>query len=244
MTQEKAPAKLLIVKNITREGPGILGELLGERGIGYDLIDLYAGEQIPETGNYAGMVVLGGPQSANDTTPTMLHELQRVREWLATGRPYIGVCLGLQVMVKAAGGHVEPCAVTELGFHEPDGEPFTVSLTPEGRMDPIFNGLADRLRVFQLHGETVVPTPDMTLLGYGKGCRMQVVRYGDNAWGLQCHFELTPAMLATWTLEDADLVTMDRERLLAEFSAIEPEYTAIGRTILANFIKRCGFNAD
>jgi GMP synthase-like glutamine amidotransferase len=232
--------KLLIVENISHEGPGLLETLLHEQGIGFELCDLSKGSLIPDTGRYPGVVVLGGPQSANDTSGQILHELQRVRETLDAGIPCLGICLGLQVMVKAAGGKVVPCRMKETGFHEPDGEPFTVRLTPEGKRDPLFRGLPDTMRVFQLHGETVVPTSGMTLLGTGKGCRQQVVRVGGNAWGLQCHFEMTRRMFEEWTLTDPDLISMKRDDLLAEFDRIHAGYTETGRTILLNFLDLCG----
>ncbi len=232
--------KLLIVENISHEEPGLLGNLLQEQGIDFELCDLSSGDLIPDTRSYSGIVVLGGPQSANDTSPQIIHELQRVRETLDAGIPYLGICLGLQVMVKAAGGKVVPCPMKETGFHEPDGAPYTVRLTPEGLLDPLFRGLPENLRVFQLHGETVVPTHDMTLLGTGKGCRYQVMRVGSNAWGLQCHFEMTREMFETWTLTDPDLISMNRDELLAEFDRIHAGYTDSGRTILLNFLAACG----
>jgi GMP synthase-like glutamine amidotransferase len=232
--------KVLIVQNIGHEGPGLLLDLLREHGIARDLCDLSTGAAMPETRSYGCVVLLGGPQSANDRTPAMAQELQRVCETLKAGIPCIGICLGLQMMVKAAGGAVLPCPVKEVGFREPDGSPYQVTLTPEGRRDPLFRGLPDQLRVFQLHGETVEISADMALLGTGRGCRNQVVRIGERTWGLQCHFELTREMFATWTHLDPDLRSMDRAALLAEFDSIREEYRRTGRTLLLNFLEAAG----
>lgn len=232
--------KVLIIQNIGHEGPGLLLDLMREYTIEFELCDLSQGDLIPDPLDFAAVVILGGPQSANDESSTMNQELQRVREILDASIPCLGICLGLQVMVKASGGSIEPCALKETGFHEPDGEPYTVSLTPEGRNDRLFKGLPDRLRVFQLHGETVVPTPGMSLLGTGKGCRYQVLKIGANAWGLQCHFEMTRSMFETWTELDPDLRAMDRNTLLADFDRIAPEYRNTGRTLLLNFLEAAG----
>lgn len=236
--------KLLIVQNIGHEGPGLLLDLMHEHAITYELCDLSREEPVPSLTGFAGIVILGGPQSANDSTRTMTGELNFVRDVLQAGIPCLGICLGLQVMVKAAGGSVEACRVRETGFLEPDGEPYTVTLTPEGRRDRLFNGLPDRLRVFQLHGETVVPTSGMTLLGTGKGCRFQALRIGDNAWGLQCHFEMTREMFEAWTRLDPDLRSMDASALLAEFDRILDDYTGTGRTLMLNFLEACGLVND
>ncbi|NTU93367.1 MAG: type 1 glutamine amidotransferase [Chlorobiaceae bacterium] len=229
--------QVLIVQNISHEGPGLLLDLLQEHRITFDLVDLSQGQRIPDPANHAAIVVLGGPQSANDTDETMRNLIERVREALDAGVPCLGICLGLQVMVIAAGGSVKRCADKEIGFHEPDGEPYTVTLTPEGRQDQLFNGLPDRLQVFQLHGETVQPAPGMTLLGWGKGCRNQVLKIGRNSWGLQCHFEMTRGMFEAWTRIDPDLMKMDRAGLLDDFDCISETYTRTGRTLLVNFLE-------
>jgi GMP synthase-like glutamine amidotransferase len=232
--------KLLIVQNIGHEGPGMLLDLLDEYHIGFERYDLSRGDSIPDPRCYNALVVLGGPQSANDRTPQILHEVQRVREALHASIPFLGICLGLQILTVAAGGKVVPSTVKEVGFNEPGGEPYMVHLTPDGRQDPLFRGLPESLRVFQLHGETVVPEPEMVLLATGKGCENQVLRIGSNAWGLQCHFEMTGSMFETWTEIDPDLMKMDRKLLLDEFEKIRTEYAVTGRTLLLNFLALAG----
>lgn len=228
--------RLLIVQNIGHEGPGLLDELLIEHRIASDRIDLSSGASLPDPCHYAGMLVLGGPQSANDTSNQIQHELAVIARALDAGIPYLGICLGLQLLVRAAGGKIVRCKRKEIGFREPDGEPFMVHLTPEGRQDILFNGMPEQLRVFQLHGETVVTGPDMTLLATGRGCTNQVVRVGKSAWGIQCHFELTPDMFNNWIELDADLVKMDRRALLDDFNSFPEDYRLTGRSLLLNFL--------
>jgi GMP synthase-like glutamine amidotransferase len=228
--------KLLIVQNITHEGPGILQEVLDEHSLASDTCDLSKSGIIPDPRNYDAVIVLGGPQSANDCSISMLHELQRIRETLNAGIPYLGICLGLQTMVKAAGGSVVRSPVKEVGFHGPDGNEYTVELTPAGSVDPIFEGLGRSFRVFQLHGETVQLAEGMELLASGKHCTNQIVRAGVNAYGLQCHFEMTPAMFEAWSGIDADLKAMDRESLIGHFNGIRDEYHATGKQLMENFL--------
>ncbi|NTU58981.1 MAG: type 1 glutamine amidotransferase [Chlorobiaceae bacterium] len=238
--ENKKRKKLLIVRNIAHEGPGMLAELLEEYSLGFELYDLSKGDSIPDPRNYAGVVVLGGPQSANDTTPQIRHGLQRIRETLDAGVPFLGICLGLQLLVAAAGGRVVRCHRKEIGFRDPDGFPFMVQLTSEGKRDALFNGIPENLRVFQLHGETVMLGDGMILLAKSRGCENQIVRLGSNAWGLQCHFEMTDVMFKSWMEIDPDLMALDREELLTEFDAIRDEYEATGRTILLNFLAVTG----
>lgn len=230
-------SELLIVQNISREGPGLLEQVLRDESVAFDLVDLDKGQEMPSLDGYKALVVLGGPDSANDDTAKMTAELERIREALDAGIPYLGICLGLQTLVKAAGGKVVPGKVKEVGFIDPDNNQHTVALTDEGKTEPLFAGLPETLDVFQLHGETVELTPDMTVLATGKFCKNQIVRVADKAYGIQSHFELTPEMLTVWAEQDPDLIPIGKDKLLADFEAINQSYTHIGQTLLRNFLK-------
>lgn len=233
--------RILLVQNITREGPGIIEGLLKEQDINYTVIDLDKGQSFPSPKDYSALVVLGGPDSANDPTPKMESELQRIKEALSLNIPYLGICLGLQTLVKAAGGKVIKSPVKEVGFKGPNGKPFIISLTTEGKKDPLFKGMKDNFRVFQLHGETVELTPKMKLLGKGQFCQNQIVKVGAKAYGLQCHFELTPEMFKLWLDQDDDLSRLDKKQLQNEFNSFLMEYTLTGRKLFQNFLRIAGF---
>jgi GMP synthase-like glutamine amidotransferase len=160
-----------------------------------------------------------------------------VKDWLEQDKPYLGICLGLQVGVKAAGGEVIPGAVTELGFRDQTGALNVIDLTDEGFADSLFAGLNSPFKVFHLHGETVELTDDMELLGTGEDCLNQAVKIGPRAYGLQCHFELTDAMLERWLAEDDDLQGMDTEQLRSDWQTIKTEYAHTGRILLNNFLE-------
>ena len=230
-------SELLIVQNISREGPGLLEQVLREENVAFDLVDLDKGQDMPALDGYKALVVLGGPDSANDDTTKMTAELERIKEGLDAGLPYLGICLGLQTLVKAAGGKVVPGDVKEVGFIDPDNNQHTVAVTDEGKTDPLLAGLPETLDVFQLHGETVELTPDMTVLATGKFCKNQIVRVADKAYGIQSHFELTPEMLAVWAEQDPDLIPIGKDKLQADFEAIKQSYTSIGQTLLRNFLR-------
>src|SRR2546421_8243566 len=83
----------LLIKNITREGPGLLENLLTSHSIAFDLIDLNQGEKIPPLFSYDAIFVFGGPDSANDQTAKMSRELACVKEVLDHQIPYLGICL-------------------------------------------------------------------------------------------------------------------------------------------------------
>lgn len=236
--------RLLILQNISRETPGLIAQALERRQVAYDVIDLDKGQPLPALDAYSGLVVMGGPDSANDASTKMAAELEFVKAALARKLPYLGVCLGLQVLVKAAGGKVVTSPVKEVGFRDPTGELFQVYLTTEGQIDPVFGGLQNSFKVFQLHGETVELPPEAKLLANGQYCHNQIVRIGDNAYGIQSHFELTPEMLADWADQDPDLKHLPSSYLLADYQLIKHEYEATAITIFGRFLDLIATNAE
>lgn len=227
---------ILIIKHVTHEGPGLLSDLLEKYSIPSLIVDLSRGEPYPDPRHYSAVITLGGPQSANDLNEVMRNELSTIEIILQENIPYLGICLGMQTLVKAAKGEVTTCSTKETGFFGPDGIPFTVDLTLQGIEDSLFDDLGKRLRVFQLHGETVALHNGISLLATGKFCKNQVVRVSNRAYGIQSHFELTPQLLLSWLSIDNDLRTMDHAQLIETFHDIHVDYKHTGTTILKNFL--------
>lgn len=228
---------VLIVKNISGERSGILERILNDNNIDYETVDASRGEEIPDPKRYSALFVFGGPDSANDASPKMLAELSRIKEAIDANVPYFGVCLGLQTLVKAAGGKVRKNEVSEIGWRSPDRNYFEINPTSEGSSDPIFEGMIPPTKVFHLHGETVDLSDKMTLLATGKYCRSQVVRVGENAYGIQGHFELTPKMFNDWLRNAPDLKKLDSQELKKDYEEIKQEYEQAGKKIFTNFLR-------
>jgi len=228
--------EILIIRNTPRENPGIITDVLKEYNIKFQIIDFDHTTSIFSIENHLALIVLGGPESANDMSQKMLCELDLIRKAVKSNRPYLGICLGLQTLVKAMGGNVIKCHTKEVGFRDPDNQFFKINLTPEGRNDKLFYNLPDELMVFQLHGETVIITPQVKLLATGNYCQHQIIRFGKNAYGIQSHFELTEELLESWIKEDNDLQELDAEQLRSDFRSIESEYQKTGRQLFLNFL--------
>lgn len=230
--------KILIIQHVSRERPGFILCVLRDLGIDFDVIDLQKGMRIPSFDGYCALIVLGGLDSANDEH--MRDELERIREWLTLDRPYLGICLGLQVLVKAVGGVVTNSPIPEIGFRDPDGEFFAVSLTQDGAEDPLLKDVPANFHVFQLHNEMVEVADGMTLLGRGKHCENQIVRVGEHSYGLQCHVELTEEMLKIWLSEDNELKHANREEILSDFEQLQEEHERVGKQLFTNFLTLSG----
>jgi len=245
------PKEALIVTNIHREQPGTILNVLRQRGWKTTVVNLDQGDAFPSPKTYGALIVMGGPPSANDSreqTPWMPQEIARIQEALAERVPYLGVCLGMQTLVKAAGGNIIQSPRKEVGFRDSYGEPpgtfYSVQLTEEGRRDPLFTGLPDTLPVFHLHGESVelpqTMNPSATLIATGDVVPNQVVRIGSNAYGTQGHFELTPEMLEVWLREDPDLLNVGKrgiEQVRKDFEQLQAEYTKTATTMYNNFFQ-------
>ncbi len=229
--------KVLLIKNITREAPGLVREILHQREIPYDIVDLSKGEIFPNPVLYNAVFVLGGPMSANDKTPRMQQELIQIKKAIDAKIPYFGICLGLQTLVKSIGGKVFTNDIAEIGWRDEQENFFEIELTIEGTKDSIFNNIASPAKIFHLHGETIGLTNSMKLLASGRYCENQVIKMGENAYGFQGHIELTPELFETWLNEDEDLGQMDTDKLRRDFEAVRTEYVTNGRQIITNFLK-------
>jgi GMP synthase-like glutamine amidotransferase len=231
---------ILILKNVPRESPGLIEILLKEHAINYQIVNFDNSTVIETFENYSALIVLGGPDSANDLTPKMLNELCLIRKALQSHIPYLGICLGLQTLVKAMDGTIQKCHTNEVGFRDPENNYFKVKLTSEGRKDMLFKNLPDYLTVFQLHGETVELNSQMTLLATGDFCKNQIIKIGKTAYGIQSHFELTNDLLESWIIEDSDLQKLHSEQLRSDFEKIKSDYQNTGRQLFYNFLTIIG----
>jgi GMP synthase-like glutamine amidotransferase len=229
--------KVLILKNVSREGPGLLQEILDEYKISYDIVDLDIKERIPGTDGYSAIFVLGGGDSANDDSDKIKEELAYIQKVIENGIPYLGICLGMQVLVKACGGDVHKNDVAEIGWKDENAEYFSIDILDEKISDSLFTGLENSLNIFHLHGETVDITDEMELLATGKFCKNQIVKIGTNAYGFQGHFELTPGMFEEWINNDDELKMLDKDELIRDFDIMYNAYQKTGRKIFKNFLK-------
>lgn len=177
-----------IIKHVAFEGPALIGTMLSERGIRYSVCEPFDGDSLPEASQCAGLVVMGGPMNALDDSghPHLEQERMLIRGCLDLGVPVIGVCLGAQLMAAALGANV---------FEGPTGEfgAGTVTLTDAGKSDKVFGGIEGEVPVVHWHGDTFDLPEGAVLLAGSASYPHQAFRFGDNAYGLQFHVELTAA---------------------------------------------------
>ena len=187
--------RFLVFQHIDIEHPGIFRDFFAADGIAWDAVELDAGERIPSFDGYDALWVMGGPMDVwqEEEHPWFRAEKAAIREAVMGRRmPFMGICLGHQLLGASVGGKVGKAPLAEVGILD-------VELTPAGRRDPLFDGIADRFKALQWHGAEVQEAPPgATILAQSPLCRVQAMRIGSNAYGLQYHTELTPQTVAEW----------------------------------------------
>ncbi len=231
---------VLIITHVAHEGPGLIATMLQENDIAYETLLHTDGSPLPSPEDYEAVVMMGGPMSANDETPMIQEELRFMEEVVARRVPCFGVCLGLQLLVKAAGGTVVKNDVREVAFRDETNTFFSVDVTEAGMSDPLMKKIPETIAMFHLHGETVEPTKAMTLLASGEWCVQQVVRIAPAQYGMQGHLELTNEMFAEWCKIEPWLKEKDQSQLKADWQTRRSELQLGLRVLFGNFLHIVG----
>lgn len=187
--------RLLVFQHVTVEHPGVFRDLWREANWDWTTVEVETGAPIPDLAPYDLLAVMGGPMDVweEDRHPWLIAEKQAIRTFVRDlGRPYLGLCLGHQLLADALGGRVAPMAAPEVGFVE-------VVRTPDGRRDPLLADEPNQFITFQWHGSEVTALPEGAVrLAGNAACPIQALRWGRWAYGFQYHVEITPTTVPDW----------------------------------------------
>jgi len=191
--------KIVLVTHSAHAEPGAVAEALHARGFETARCCPLLGDQLPplikgRPQGFLGAIVFGGPMGVNDVEehPFLRDELDWVSGQLEAGAPLLGICLGAQLMAAALGADVgtRPDGRVEIGYHRIEG-------TAAGRL--LF---PDPMQVYQWHREGFSVPLGATLLAGGAVFPHQAFSYGDAAYGIQFHPEMTPETLDRWVTSE------------------------------------------
>ena len=185
--------RILVLQHIPVEHPGIFRQFLKEDGIKWDAVELDAGDPIPDLAEYDGIWAMGGPMDVweEDIHPWLVPEKAAIRKAVEEGKPFLGVCLGHQLLADALGGEVGLADVPEIGVMK-------VQATDEGHKSPFLQNIPSSLDVLQWHSAEVKRLPEGTRsLSRSPDCSIQSMDIGS-AFSVQYHVEITPVTVSEW----------------------------------------------
>lgn len=187
--------KLLVFQHIECEHPGSFRQFLKQADIEWHAVNLDQGDVIPTLEAYDVLWVMGGPMDVWDVEehPWLIAEKEAIRTWVdELKKPYLGLCLGHQLLADALGGTCGPQRPPEIGVMD-------VELSEAGRNDPLFAETPTQQKCLQWHSVQVAQAPKNTvILASSELCKIQAMRVGKNAWSMQYHVEVEPDTVANW----------------------------------------------
>ncbi len=207
-----AKPPVLIVLHQDTSTPGRVGRLLQERGHPLDIRRPRYGDPLPDTlRDHAGAAVFGGPMSANDPEEFIRREIDWVGVALREDKPFLGLCLGAQLLARHLGARVwpHPDGRAEIGY-------YPLVPTPAGEALAARIGASWPAQVYHWHREGFDAPAGAETLATGDDFPTQAIRAGRAAYGLQFHPEVTHAMLCRWTVRGVERLSLpgaqDRHR--------------------------------
>jgi GMP synthase (glutamine-hydrolysing) len=242
---------VLVVRHVAHEGLGTIADALGRGGVGYSIVDAFAGP-LPkfDLSAVSGLIVMGGPMNVDqvDRYPALAEEVVWLQQAVAARLQVLGVCLGSQLLAKALGSKVYANRIKEIGWYE-------VELLAGATEDRLFGELVldsakpqaagRQIAVFQWHGDTFDLPQGAVQLARSEQCENQAFRFGDTAYGLQFHMEVTQAIIVDWLCEGgncgelAELSYIDPNVIRQQTPEQVPRMEALGRKIFDRFVEMC-----
>jgi len=229
--RKTGPVMLHIIQNDPEVPPG---NIIDNLTIPFVIHHPYRDGYLPEPEQIPALIVMGGAMGANDDhRHPFLDDLKNLIRNIVTSRiPYLGICLGGQLLAAALGAKVASHRWEELGT-------LKVSLTEAGETDRLFAGFSREFGTFQWHHDSFDIPERGVMLAASAVCPHQAFRVGENAWGLQFHPEVTEPIIRGWCAWDRP--TQEKtEELIAAFTVEAEQYRATARRLRDNFLHCAG----
>jgi GMP synthase-like glutamine amidotransferase len=190
--------KILVLQHIKIEDPGYIKDLMIKDGVELTTIELDEGEKIPnDLSKFDAMFCMGGPMDTwmEKKHPWLVDEKKAIKEFVVNlQKPYLGFCLGCQLLGEVVGGKVVKSKPSEIGILE-------IDFIKSKNNDLLFSSFPDKIKSLQWHSYEVVDLEkkkDVTLIASSAVTKYQIFRYKKHAYGIQFHIEIKDTTVNDW----------------------------------------------
>ena len=190
--------KIIVLQHIACETPGYIKDLMIKDGVEITTIQLDEGDRIPDDlSDYDGMFSMGGPMDTwmEDDYPWLIEEKKKIKQFVVDlEKPFLGFCLGCQLLGEVVGGVVVKSSSPEIGILD-------INLLEEKNLDSLFAKFPNSIKALQWHSYEVQGLENnnnVTLLGSSLMTKYQIFKYKNHAYGIQFHIEIKDNTVSDW----------------------------------------------
>jgi GMP synthase (glutamine-hydrolysing) len=227
-------AKIWVLQHHPAENLGAIAEALEGAALAWQYVRVFDGHPIPvEMKGAGGLIVMGGPETVYqlDRYPYLREELRLVENALKQNKPILGVCLGSQLLAATLGATVRRGADKEIGW-------YPVRLAEAAKDDRLMRGLPTEFMAAHWHSDIFDLPSGAVALASSDKTAVQAYRYGDKAYGLLFHAEMTPEIIEALVREFSEglkRVGIDGDAIIAQAPRHLPKLSEIGAAIFGRW---------